>query len=214
MSFDVNVWSNVQVAIQTALGAAKTISDISKASPAVADSTAHGFTTGDIVLLKIKGMRELNWRVVRVGTVTTDDFELEGIDSTDFRDFVSGTAEEVTFGAEAATFQDFSPSGGEAAGIGINTIHDDQDFEIPGNRTPLIMQSNSLWVPDDPALVAMKGFDMTKTPGCALLEFATGARVLMAAYMSANLAPGGAAGAPVTTSVSLRVRGQLTMYAD
>ncbi len=214
MSFDVNVWSNVRVAIQTLLGTAKTITAITKANPAVVTSAAHGLSDGDIVLLKIKGMRELNWRLARVDDSTTDSFELEGIDSTDFGTFVSGTAEEVTFGAEAATFQDFSPSGGEAAGIQVNTIHDDQDFEIPGNRTPLIMQSNSLWVPDDPALVAMKGFDMTKTPGCALLEFATGARVLMAAYMSANLAPGGAAGAPVTTSVSLRVRGQLTMYAD
>ncbi len=214
MSFDVNVWSNVQVAVQTLLGAAKTITAITKANPAAVSSTAHGFSDGDIVLLKIKGMRELNWRLARVDASTTDAFELEGIDSTDYGTFISGTAEEVTFGAQASTLQDFTPSGGEAAGIPVATIHDDQDFEVPGNRSPLVMQSNSLWVPDDPALLAMKGFDMIKTPGCALIEFATGARVLMAAFMSANLAPGGAAGGVVTTGVSLRVRGQLTMYPN
>ena len=37
-------WTNVQVAMQTVLAPAKTITAITKANPAVATSTAHGYT--------------------------------------------------------------------------------------------------------------------------------------------------------------------------
>lgn len=210
---DVNVWSKVKVAVQSALGTAKTITAISKASPAVASSVAHGFTDGAYLLLKLVGMAQLNYRVVRVDTVLTDSFALEGIDSTAFDDFVSGTAELITFGAQASTLQSFSPTGGEAAGIPVSTIHTDQDYEIPGNRSPIVIASNSLWVPTDPALLAMKGFDDIKTPGCVLLTFATGAKVAFAAFMSCNISPQGDAGQVVTTSVGMRLRGFMTNYA-
>lgn len=211
---NINVWSKVAVAVQTALAAAKTITAITKASPAVATSTAHGYTVGDYLLLKVNGMRQLDYRVVRVSAADTNTFTLEGVDSTTFDTFVSGTAEEVTFGANASTFQDVSASGGEAATIAISTIHDDQDFEIPGNRSPIVFSFGSLWDPADSALLALKGFDDIKTPGCVLLTFATGAKVLMAAYVSAGLAPTGSSGQPVTTPISLRLRGRLTTYAS
>jgi hypothetical protein len=211
---EINVWSKVAVTVQTALAAAKTISGITKASPAVATSSAHGYTVGDYLLLKVNGMRQLNYRVVRVSAADTNTFTLEGVDSTTFDTFVSGTAEEVTFGASASTFQDVNASGGEAASIVVPTIHDDQDFDIPGNRSPIVFSFGSLWDPSDPALLALKGFDEIKTPGCLMITFATGAKVLMAAYVSAGLAPAGSSGQAVTTPISLRLRGRLTTYAS
>lgn len=208
---DVKVWANVQVAIQTVLASAQTISAISKASPAVVSSTAHGYTDGDILLLRVKGMRQLDWAVVRVDGSTIDSFELEGIDSTLFATFVSGTAQKITFGAEAETLQDFTPSGGEAAGIPVETIHTDDTFEVPGRRSPVVIASTSLWDPADPALLAMNGFDAAKTPGCVLLAFPDGDKFAYAAYMSAPLVPGGSSGQPVTTPVSHRVRGRITL---
>lgn len=208
---DVKVWSNVQVAIQTVLGTAKTITGITKASPAVIASTAHGFLDDDIVLLRVKGMRQMDWAVVRVANKTDNDFEADGIDATLFATFVSGTAQKITFGAEAETLQDFSPSGGEAAGIPIETVHTDDTFEVPGRRSPVVIACNSLWDPADPALLAMRGFDMAKTPGCVLLTFPDGDQFAYAAFMSAPLVPGGSAGQPVTTPVSHRVRGRITL---
>ena len=209
----INVWSKVAVAVQTVLAAPKTITAITKASPAVATSTAHGFTAGDIVLLKISGMQQLDYRVVRVlAAPTADTFSLEGVDSTTYDTFTSGTAEEVTFGASASTFQDVNVSGGEASSIAIATIHTDQDYEIPGNRSPIVISMGSLWDPADPALLALKGFDDIKTPGCVLFTFATGAKVMFSAYASASLSPGGSSGQAVTTPVSLRLRGRLTAY--
>lgn len=211
---ELNVWSKVAVSLQTVISATKPITAISKASPAVATSAAHGLTNGDYVLLKVNGMTPLNYRVVRVAAVTADTFQLEGIDSTGFETFTSGTAQEITFGASASTLQDLSPSGGESAGITVSTIHSDQDFEIPGNRSPIVISAGSLWDPTDPALLAMKGFDELKTPACVIATFSTGAKILFCAYMSANLAPAGSSGQVVTTPVSMRLRGLITTYAS
>ena len=210
----INVWSKVAVAVQTALAAPKTITGITKANPAVATSATHGFTNGSFVLLKINGMRQLDYRVVRVANQAAGTFELEGVDSTTFDTFTSGTAELITFGAQASTFQEVSASGGEASSIEISTIHDDQNFEIPGTRSPLVFSFGSLWDAADPALLALAKFDETKTPGCILLTFATGAKILFSAYVSASLAPGGSSGQAVTTPVSFRLRGRLATYGS
>lgn len=211
---NINVWSKVAVAVQTALGSPITLTAITKADPAVATSVGHGLSVGAILLLKIVGMAQLDYRVVRVGTVpTVDTFSLEGVDSTTYDTFTSGTAEEVTFGASASTFQDVSASGGEAASILVSTIHVDQDYDIPGNRSPLVFAFGSLWDPADAALLALAGFDDIKTACCVRLVFATGARILFAAYASANLSPTGSSGQAVTTPVTLRLRSRLTSYA-
>jgi hypothetical protein len=211
-----NVWSKVAVAVQTALASAKTITAISKASPAVASSTAHGYVATDVVLLKINGMRQLNYRVARVlAAPTVDSFSLEGVDSTLYDTFVSGTAEKLTFGVTASTLKDVSGSGGEAEPILVRTIHEDQDFEILGNRSPLAYSFGSLWDPADPALLALAAFDETKTPGCVQLTFATGAKVFFAAYIGCNLVPVGNGGATVDTPpVTFRFRGRITNYAS
>ena len=97
------VWKNVAVAMQSALAAAKTITAITKANPGVATSTAHGYSNGEIVFLTISGMYQLNDKPVRVANVTANTFELEGVDTTLFETFSSGTAELVTLGTSITT---------------------------------------------------------------------------------------------------------------
>lgn len=213
MSNDINVWSNVAVAAQTALATAKDISAITKANPGVATSTAHGLSNGDVVLLRVTGMRQLDYMIVRVANVDTNSFELEDIDTTSFGTFVSGTAQVVTFGAEAATFQDVNPSGGEAQPIQANTIHIDYDIELPGNKTALTYSFGSLWMPGDPCLLALAAADRVKGALGIRIEFATGDLVYFSARPSVSMAPGGSSGNVVTTPVSFRLAGPLTFYA-
>ena len=54
------VWKNVSVAMQSALGTVKTITNITKANPGVVTATAHGLENGDIVYLEVQGMHQLN----------------------------------------------------------------------------------------------------------------------------------------------------------
>lgn len=217
MSLSVNVWSKVKVFVESAArGTALTISGISKANPAVITYTGTDPSNGDIMLLKVSGMSQLDYRLVRVANVNGagNTFEAEGIDSSSFDDFISGTAEKVTMAAGANTFQDISWSGGDAAAINIATIHQDQDFEVPGNFAPLVANIGSLWDPADPALLELADWGAQKLP-CALeIRFATGARVFLMATPSASLAPSGNAGGAVTTPVSIRARGRLTAYSS
>lgn len=210
----VNIWSKVAVAVQTALASAKTISAITKASPAVASSTAHGYSDGDIVLIEATGMTEVNHMVVRVDNPTANAFDLEGVDSTLFGTFVSGTAKKITFGASAATFTDVSPSGGEAKSVDITTIHDDTDKEQPGSKTALSYNFSSLWDPADAALVELKKADNVKGERCIGLTFASGAKVYFNSYPFASLAPGGSKGEPVTTQCGFKLRGPITAYSS
>jgi hypothetical protein len=214
MSDTINVWSDVSVNVQTVRASAKTISAITKASPGVASSTAHGYSNGDLLLLLVKGMRELNYKIVRVSAQTTDAFTLEGIDTTDMHTFVSGTAEKLTFGAAADTITTLSWSGGDAKDIDASTIHSSQDVNIPGNFSALSCAMGSLWDVADPALLALAAFSKTKTPCGIEIEFATGNKVYLAATPSVLLAPSGSAGAAVTTPAKLSVRGPLTTYAS
>lgn len=60
------------------LEAAKTISGITKANPAVVTANSHGFNNGDDVYISgVLGMTEVNGRTFRVANITTNTFELQ-----------------------------------------------------------------------------------------------------------------------------------------
>jgi hypothetical protein len=83
--------------------AAKTIVSITKANPGVVEITGHGYTAGQDVYLSVPtGMTELNGRWFRVGTTTTDTFQLldqvdgSNINTTSFGTYSSGgTAQRI-----------------------------------------------------------------------------------------------------------------------
>ncbi|WP_049810474.1 phage tail tube protein [Variovorax paradoxus] len=210
---EVQLWSDVAVDVQTALAAPKTITAITKASPAVASSVAHGYADGDVLLLKVKGMIDLDYAVVRVDGSVTDAFSLEGIDSTLFGDFVSGTAEKITFGASAATFTEVNAAGGESADVLVQTIHVRRGYNMPGNETPLVFTFGSLWVTDDPALVALKAASRARAVLAVRFTFSDGTLGLFAGVPAASMVPNGSAGALVTTPVKINVRGLFQDYA-
>ncbi len=54
----VKKWSNVAIAMQSALASAKTITGITVGATATVTSTAHGYANGDYVLLTVQGMRD------------------------------------------------------------------------------------------------------------------------------------------------------------
>ena len=214
MALVTNVWSKVAVSIQTALAAADTITAITKANPAVASSTAHGMTNGDVCKISAAGMIEVNNMVVEVANVTANTIELKGVDSTLFNTFTSGSSQAVTFGAAAATITDVSSSGGEAKAIDITTIHDDTDREIPGNSTAISYSFNNIWDPADPALIELKKATLVKGTRSIKLTFATGAKVYYDCYPSTSLAPGGSKGEVVSTPASFKLTGPVTAYAS
>lgn len=70
--------------------ASKTITAATKASPVVVTAASHGYVAGDMVFLdRVLGMVEINDRWFTVGTVTTNTFELSGIDGTTYTTYTS-----------------------------------------------------------------------------------------------------------------------------
>jgi Phage tail tube protein, TTP len=69
--------------------AAKTITAVTNASPAVATSSAHGYVDNDIVLVE-SGWEDLNESVVKVDQIDANSFSLLGVNATDTNFFPAG----------------------------------------------------------------------------------------------------------------------------
>lgn len=83
---------NCRVEIAATYSAAKTITSITKAVPPVVTSTAHGMTEGTIGYFDtIAGMDELLGCAGSVDATAANTFNAEGLDSTSFGTFTSGT---------------------------------------------------------------------------------------------------------------------------
>lgn len=208
-------WSNVQVSMQSAIAAAKTITAITKASTGVVSSTAHGYSNGDYVLLTVSGMRQLNERVCRVAGVATDSFQLEGIDTTDFDTFVSGTAEKITFGTSITTATSISSSGGDFDFIDTTTIHDNTRTQMPGLPNATSFTFDNIWDVSDAGLLAMKNASDAQAKRAFKFQFGVGGQIMVfAGYVGASLLPGGSAQQLVTTSAAITMNGTPSYYAS
>jgi len=71
--------------------ASKTITAITKANPAVVTSSSHGYSNGDrIVISGVVGMTEVNNVEFTVAGVTTNTFQLSGVNSSAYTTYTSG----------------------------------------------------------------------------------------------------------------------------
>jgi len=208
-------WSNVAVAMQSALAAADTITGITKANPGVVTSTSHGLANGDYVFLTISGMHQLNGRVARVANQTANTFELEGIDTTLFGTFTSGTAEAITFGTSITTATNVSSSGGDFDFIDTTTIHDAARSQIPGLPNAASFSFENIWDTSDTGLLAMKTASDAQARRAFKFTFGTGGQILVfAGYVGCSLLPGGSAQGLVTTQSVVTMHGSGTTYSS
>lgn len=205
-------WSNVQVACQTQLGSAVTITAITRDDPAVVTATGHGLADGDYVVLEVSGMVQVHDRVFRVAGSDTDTFQLEEEDSTDYGTFSSGSLRKITFGVSATTLQEVNASGGDPNFADLTTIHEQIQRRVPTTKSPLTIGFTSLFDGADPFLAELRRADNTTTKRAIQLVFSDGTVLVGNAYPSAPGAPTGSAGQAVQTPVSLEMQGMPKVY--
>jgi len=210
----VSKWSNVAVAVQSAIASAKTITAITKASEGVVTAASHGYSNGDYVLLAIQGMYQLDGVVARVSGVTTDTFELEGLDTTLFETFTSGTAQEITFGTSLTTATTVNASGGDFDFIDVTTIHDNVKKQIPGLPSPGTFTMDLMWDLADAGLIALKAASDNQAQRAVRFTFANGQKVVFNGYVGASGLPTGGAQDVVKTSVVITMFGKPQVYAS
>jgi Phage tail tube protein, TTP len=206
------VWANVAVAFQSALAAADTITALTKANPGVATSTAHGLTNGQYVRLTASGMYQVDGRIFRVANVTANTFELEGEDTTNYATFVSGTAEQITFGTTLGSGLTVNVSGGEPEFADVTTIHDSIRRRIPTVTSPLQMAIEAKFDLTDAALTALRAAAATLSTRACLITFSNGWRVAFNGFVSASGFPTGSQQDVVKTNLSIEGQGRPSYY--
>ncbi len=213
---DVSIWSGVGVAIQSALGSSQSVTGITKASPAVVTYVGADPANGDYIKLTATGMNEMNARVVRVANVNTgsNTFEAEGVDSTLYGTFATGSMEPVTFGTTISTLTGGSASGGDPNFIDTTTIHDLQASQIPGVTQPATYSFESIWDPADAGLVALNVAADAKAQRCVRFTFANGKKMVFVGYVSCGMLPVGNAQDKVTTPVVFTMYGRLSVFSS
>ena len=213
---DVSIWSGVGVAVQSALGGSQSVTGISKASPAVVTYVGADPANGDYIKLTALGMTEMNARVVRVANVNTgsNTFEAEGVDSTLYGTFSSGSMEPVTFGTTISTLTGGSAAGGDPNFVDATTIHDLQASQIPGVTKSATYSFESIWDPADSGLVALKAASDAKAQRCVRFTFANGKKVIFVGYVSCGMLPVGQAQDKVTTPVTFTMYGRPSVFAS
>lgn len=205
-------WVNVAIAMQSTVGPDITITAISKASEGVVTAT-NTLVNGEFVVMSVQGMYQLNNRVARVKAVSGTGFTLEGIDTTGFDVFASGSAKKVTLGTMISTVTTVTPSGGEMGYVDTTTIHNAVRTQIPGTPSPIGYSLDNIWDVSDPGLIALKAACDAQSERAFKFTFGTnGSIMVFYGQVSANLSPEGQAHGLVTTKSSMTASALPTFY--
>lgn len=202
--------------MQSAIATAVTITGITKASPGVVTtSAAHSYSNGDIVFLSVQGMYQVDNKVVRISAASGSTFTLEGVDTTSFDTFTSGTVQKLTMGTSITTATTINSSGGDFDFIDTTTIHANQKTQVPGLPNPATFTMDHIWDVSDAGLLALKAASDAQALRAFSFTFGTGGkRVYFAGYVGASLLPGGSAQDKVTTPAVITMFGTPTYYAS
>ncbi len=198
--------SGLVLSMESAIASAKTITAFTNANPGVATSVAHGYNDGDIILLEVEGMMEVNDRLFVVVNKATDTFQLKntatgavGIDTTLFGAFSSGTAKKVTLGNTIPGVQGFAPSGGDIKFVDTTTVSDTQDKQEVVGASPMSYALTMQWDPSDSAQIAMIAAYATRSQKGFRITWPNGRYALFYGTVGYTGAPGGSSQG-VTTS--------------
>lgn len=116
------------------LAAAKTITAITNANPAVATCTAHGYTTGDEIMLS-SGWEDATDSVYKIESVDANSFKILGLDTTNTSFFPAGSgggsAQKLSAWTAIPQVLTISASGGDARFTDVNPLAKRNGIRIP-----------------------------------------------------------------------------------
>jgi Phage tail tube protein, TTP len=169
----------------TALAAAKTISGIDNASPAEATSTAHGYSDAGILLLSMPS--RLDQRVFRTDNITTNTFELEGLDTSSVTIYPSGfgvgSSQLASSPVPLSQTVDVQSSGGEQQFYQWVYLEDGRQRQRPTFKNARALE---LTLDYDPALAwhaALLAADEAGTPYVLQAALPNGSKIYWSMYV-------------------------------
>jgi hypothetical protein len=210
--------SGLQMFMESAIAASKTITAITLATPGVVSSTTHGYSNGDIVLIECLGMLQLNGRLFKVVSVAADSFQLAGpdgttgLDTSGYTAFTSGTAKKVTLGTTITGCMDFNAAGGDIKTVDTTTVHDTQDTEIVVGATAQSYDMTVQWDPSAAAQQYMKAAFIARANKAFKIRWPDGAYILFYGTVGYTGAPGGGKQGVTTSPAKISMLNSLTEY--
>ena len=116
------------------IAAAKTVTVATNANPCVMTSVAHGYTTGDEILLTT-GWEDATDSVYKITVLTADTFSVSGLDTTNTSFFAVGsgvgTAQKLSGWLDIPQVLTFSASGGDARFTDISPLAKRNSIKVP-----------------------------------------------------------------------------------
>lgn len=181
------------VAIASGYGASKSMTALTNANPGEATlESSHGISTGDYMEVT-SGWSRLTDKIVRAGTVATNQVPLSGIDTslTSIYPAGSGTGSirEISGWTQLSQILNSSSSGGEQQFITYQFLEDDAEKRLPSNKSAAGL---SFTIANDPTLA---GYQLVETanddrlPRAIRIVLPNGATIFYNAYISLNKTP-------------------------
>lgn len=206
------------VAIASGYGASKTMSAVTNANPGVATLEAsHGIATGEYIEVT-SGWSRLTDKIVRAGTVATNDVPLLGIDTslTSIYPAGSGTGSvrEITGWTQLSQILNSTSQGGEQQFLEYQFLESDAQKRIPTFKNAAGL---SLQIADDPNLA---GYQLASVANDDRLQRAvritlpSGAVILYNAYISLNKTPSLTVNQIMAVEVTLSLLAEPVRYAS
>jgi len=206
-------WYDVQIDVQSALGTPQTVTAISQASPGVVTHDGAALSDGDYALMSVSGMNQLDDRVVRADApgASPTEFDLEGIDTTNYPAFTSGSFEKITFGTSLGTVLEVEVTGGDPEFDDTSVVHRRQRTQAPTVVSPFVVTLTSKWDPSDAALLALLAASEVAAERAVRVTLSDGSIFCFNGFVTCTMLPGGNFPNKVTTKIVFTSKGLNTV---
>lgn len=181
------------IAIASAYGTVRDMTALTNANPAVATLEAsHGVATGEIIEVT-SGWSKLNGRIVRAGTVATNDVPLTGINTTDTAKYPpgggTGSVREISTWQQILQILEITSSGGDQGFTNYSFLEDDTERQIPTQKSPITL---NIQIADDDSLAhfpILVAADEDRLPRAVRLTLPSSALIFYNGFVTFNTTP-------------------------
>jgi hypothetical protein len=206
------------VYIASGYGAVKNMTALTNASEAVATLEAsHGVLEGEFIEVT-SGWSRLTNKIVRAGTVSTNDVDLEGYNTSSTTIYPAGTGtgsvREISGWTQIQQILEPSSTGGEQRYLAYQFLESDAETEIPTIKSAGGLTFN---VADDPSLngfIALSAANDDRLQRAFLIVLPSGAILLYNAFVSLNKTPTLTVNTLMACQASLRFLAEPVRYAS
>jgi hypothetical protein len=205
-------------ALASTYGASKAMSAVTNAAEGVATlEAAHAIIVGDIFEVN-SGWGDLDGRLVRAKTVSTNDVTLEGINTASTTRFPAGsgtgTIRECSAWTSITQVLEATTSGGDPKFYTYQYLDAQSERQVPTGSSA---QSLSLKLADDqtlPWFAALDAADLAGTPTGLRITLPSGAKLYYNCYVSFNKTPTLSVNNAMALTCSLSLAADPTRYAS